>query len=131
MAVTHGFIYTLSDPRTGLVCYVGQTSKCPEDRYRVHIRAAYDELATRRSFGDFWLPVTVRPQIWMALLLLGNVRPEMQVVGLTIGSDDGLGRSPVYEHLEAGEAAVYTKLRDEGCPLANVDVPRLSPYRAA
>lgn len=131
MIITTGVVYTLRDSRSGLICYVGQAGTLRQ-RVHQHVVAGNRELERCRNSGVFWLPVTVRPCHWLALLRLRGDRPVPEVVGAASRSQDRYPHVPVYPDLETAEAVVYSELRAQGWPLANAEVPRLAePYRSA
>lgn len=90
-------LYTLSDPRTSAIRYVG-AARNPEQRLKRHIvqRRKHAHLDRGR---------------WLIELTDAGLRPVLNVVAILAD-----------EEAPEAERALITRLREEGCPLTNVRV---------
>ena len=48
------FIYTLTDPRTNIVRYIGKTKNI-DDRYRRHLQKSYLEKYDKNTYKSNWV----------------------------------------------------------------------------
>lgn len=91
-----GFIYTLSDPLTGRVRYVGKTSQQPVRRLSHHVSTAKNKTNHREN--------------WIRSL---GVPPWLTVVQEVLGS---------HEDIAQAERYWIARLRADGCDLTNLTI---------
>ena len=77
------YVYTLSDPRTNVVRYVGKT-KQPDDRLRRHMQKSYLEKYDKNTHKSNWIKS----------LLNEDVKPEMNIID--VGDSDNINELEVY-----------------------------------
>jgi len=102
--MSNGCIYSLADPMTGLLCYVGQTRHAPSKRLEAHIREGED-----RSVS---FPITSGRKNWLAYLRTIGVSPVMTVLG-----------EYSVEALDNQEGKWLARLLSEECPVTNTWYP--------
>jgi hypothetical protein len=94
------FIYTLNDPMTNEIRYVGKTNN-PNDRYKRHLQKCYLEKYDKNTYKSNWIK---------SLLLIGE-NPIMKII-------------QECSKMDVNELEIFwiDKLKKEGCKLTNLSI---------
>jgi hypothetical protein len=114
-------LYALVDPRTGLVRYIGKTSKAPEERLHYHIKGSKHKRCHREKWISMLIEMGLQPQLQIIDVVEGNgSQAEMDLIkkyremgcDLTNATDGGDG-SPGYKHTEESRAKIREKRKNQ------------------